>query len=413
MALTFKKHQFANGLRLIVHENNNTPMATFHVTYNVGARCENPERTGLAHLLEHYMFCGSINVPKYDEPLQKIGAINNAYTSSDLTCYYINLPANNIETAFWLESDRMLSLAFDNKSLEIQKSVVMEEFKEMQLNRPYSDLWSLFHEMVYKKHPYRWLVIGKELSHIENATMDDVRNFYNKYYIPNNAVVAISGNVKFEEMVRLGEKWFSDIPAGVIPVNNYPKEPLQTEARLLEVKRDAPNDMLVKGWKMCERKDNLFYACDLLSDLLGSGYSSYLNRELVLKNKIFTDINVYITANIEPGMFVFVGRPQTDVDLRKANDLLSEALYNFHYEPEDFAFHLQKVKNRVESVILSNEMKAEDCAAILASSEIIDSAEAFNNDRDRYFAVTEAQIMKVMEQYITPEKESTLLYEAN
>ena len=228
MALTFKKHQFANGLRLIVHENNNTPMATFHVTYNVGARCENPERTGLAHLLEHYMFCGSINVPKYDEPLQKIGAINNAYTSSDLTCYYINLPANNIETAFWLESDRMLSLAFDNKSLEIQKSVVMEEFKEMQLNRPYSDLWSLFHEMVYKKHPYRWLVIGKELSHIENATMDDVRNFYNKYYIPNNAVVAISGNVKFEEMVRLGEKWFSDIPAGVIPVNNYPQEPLQT-----------------------------------------------------------------------------------------------------------------------------------------------------------------------------------------
>lgn len=412
MSTPFQKHTLANGLRLIVHEDKNTPMATFHIAYNVGSRCEDPNHTGLAHLMEHYMFCGSINVPNFDEPLQKIGAINNAYTSQDLTCYYITLPANNIETAFWLESDRMLSLAFEQESLDIQKSVVIEEFKEVQLNKPYSDLWSLFNTIVYKKHPYQWQVIGKEIEHIAKTTLEDIRNFYHRFYIPNNAVIAIAGNVEFEQMVQLCEKWFGEIPANETPSHNFPKEDEQQEARLLHVQRKAPNDMLVKGWKMCRRTDPLFYACDLLSDLLGGGYSAYLNKVLVVDNKIFTDLNVYITASIDDGVLVCVGRPCAGISLTEANAKLSEILYNFHYSTEEFAFHLQKVKNRVESVILTNEIKAEDRAAMLASAEIIDSAEAFERDKERYFAVTEQDILQAFQTYITPKQECTLLYEA-
>ncbi|HNW67750.1 MAG TPA: pitrilysin family protein, partial [Bacteroidales bacterium] len=250
MSVPFQRHVLSNGLRLIVHEDHTTPLASCNVVYNVGSRDEHPNHTGLAHLFEHYMFCGSRNIGNYDNPLQKIGAINNAYTSQDLTHYYIVLPANNIETALWLESDRMLELAFNQKELDIQKSVVIEEFKETSLNRPFGDLWCLFNDFVYENYPYKWLPIGKEISHIQNVTMDMMKDFFYKYYRPNNAVLVVSGNVYFTEVLQLVEKWFGPIPQGSSPTKNFPVDEPQVTAKVLEVKRKVPYDMLMKGWKM-------------------------------------------------------------------------------------------------------------------------------------------------------------------
>lgn len=409
MAISFKRHILKNGLRLIVHEDHTTPLASCFIAYNVGSKCEDPNITGLAHLLEHYMFSGSVNIPDYDTHLQKIGAINNAYTTQDFTCYYINLPAINIETALWLESDRMLSLAFNQKELDIQKSVVMEEFKEVLLNRPYCDMWSLFSELNYKVHPYQWNTIGKELSHIEKVTMDDVKNFYNKFYHPNNAVITIAGNVHYPEVVNLVEKWFGDIPSHNITHQNFPQELPQTKARILKVERDVPNDILLKGWKMCGRTGADYYAFDLLSDLLGTGRSSYLYKNLVIDKKIFSDITACITGNCDPGLWLIQGRPKENIRIEDAEAELSNFLY--HFKPDDtLKENLQKVKNRAESMLLYNEIKTDDRASALALSEIIDSVEMFETEKEKYFAVPEDQIISLMNNAITEDQSSTLLY---
>jgi zinc protease len=296
MPIPFQRHQFSNGLRLIVHEDHTTPLASCFICYFVGSRDENSKQTGLAHLLEHYMFCGSKNIPEYDVPLDKVGAQNNAYTTEDVTCYYITLPANNIETAFWLESDRMLELSFKKKELEVQKCVVVEEFKEHFLNKPYGDTWLLFNKAIFEQHPYQWLPIGKEISHIETVNLEAVKSFYHHYYAPQNAVIAVAGNVHFEEMVLLVDKWFGSIPERGKIDRNIPQEPLQTASKKVEICRPVPYDMLLKGWKMCGRLSPEFYAYDLLSDMLGTGKSSFLHQELVEKKHIFTDISASISA---------------------------------------------------------------------------------------------------------------------
>ena len=409
MAIPFKRHQFDNGLRLVVHEDRTTPLASCFICYFVGSRNENPNQTGLAHLLEHYMFCGSKNIPEYDVPVDKIGGQNNAYTTDDVTCYYITLPANNIETALWLESDRMLELAFRKKELEVQKNVVIEEFKEHFLNKPYGDMWMLFNEAVFEKHPYQWLPIGKKVSHIETVTMDVVKAFYHNYYAPQNAVIAIAGNVRFEEMVRKVEKWFGTIPKRGQIERNIPQEPVQTKPKKIEMQRKVPYDMLLKGWKMCGRLAPEFYALDLLSDMLGTGKSSFLYQELVEKKHLFTDISAMVTATYDPGVFVISGRPADGVSIQKANDELDKYLYSF-IKNNKIEHALQKVKNSVESILLKNEIKIEDRATTLALSETFHSVERFQNDRERYFDVCEKQIVDIFAHVIVPDKETTLFY---
>jgi zinc protease len=409
MGIPFQRYILKNGLRLLVHEDHTTPLASCNIVYCVGSRDEHPDRTGMAHLLEHFMFCGSQNIPDFDAPLQNVGAINNAYTSQDITNYYLTLPAKNLETALWLESDRMLSLAFDQEQLNIQKHVVMEEFKENFLNRPFGDLWALFNNMVFEKHPYKWLPIGKDLSHIENVTMDHIQDFYHQYYNPSNAVISISGNVKFEEVVKLVEKWFGDIPAGPKIAHKYPQETVQTSKKFVEVYQDVPYDMIMKGWRMCDRKSDQFYTFDLLSDMLGSGQSSFLYEEFVLKQKLFTDITAYITSTNDPGVFIVGGRPAEGITLEEADQALNEYLYNFD-GGVNFSRNLQKVKNKVESVLLHNEIKMEDRGAVLAISETIGSVEEFENDRDRYFSVSENDVLGIFKKEISLPQENTLFY---
>jgi len=409
MASSFKRHQFSNGLRLVVHEDNTTPLASCFICYFVGARDENPNQTGLAHLLEHYMFCGSKNIPEYDLPLDKVGAQNNAYTTDDITCYYITLPANNIETVLWLESDRMLGLAFQKKELEVQKNVVIEEFKEHFLNKPYGDMWILFNEAVYDKHPYRWLPIGKEVAHIEAVSMDVIKAFYHNYYAPQNAVIAIAGNVHFDEVVSLVGKWFGTIPRRGSIERNFPQEPVQNVHKKVEVSRTVPYDMLLKGWKMCGRLHHDFYAFDLLSDILGSGKSSFLHQELVEKKHLFTDISASITATYDPGIFIITGCPADGVSLQKANDALDNYLYSF-IEHAKIEHALQKVKNNVESILLKNEIKIEDRVSTLALSETFHSVERFQNDRESYFNVFENQLDGIFKNTIISTKETSLFY---
>jgi len=392
-----------------VHEDQTTPLASCFICYFVGSRDENPNQTGLAHLLEHYMFCGSKNIPEYDVPLDKVGAQNNAYTSDDVTCYYITLPANNIETALWLESDRMLGLAFRKKELEVQKAVVIEEFKEHFLNKPYGDMWMLFNEIVFEKHPYQWLPIGKNISHIESVNMEIIKTFYHNYYAPQNAVITIAGNVRFEDMVLLVEKWFGTIPKRGHIERDIPQELAQITPKKVKVLREVPYDMLLKGWKMCGRLSPDFYAFDLLSDMLGSGKSSFLHQELVEKKHLFTDISASITATYDPGVFVISGRPADGVSLQKANNALEKYLYSF-IKNTKIEHALQKVKNNVESILLKSEIKIEDRASILALSESFHSVERFQHDRDNYFNVTENQIAEIFKSTITPDSENTLFY---
>ena len=409
MPLKFQRHILSNGLRLIVHEDPSTPLASCNVVYRVGSRDEHPEMTGMAHLFEHFMFTGSKNIADFDAQLQSVGAINNAYTTQDITHYYITLPAVNIEHALWLESDRMMELAFQQEKLDIQKHVVIEEFKENFLNRPYGDMWLLYNQFYFQKHPYQWLPIGKEISHIEKVSMEDMKNFFYRFYRPNNAVLTISGNVHFEEIMPLVEKWFGPIPAGPALERKFPQEELPTQHRLFEVKRNVPADMLFKGWPTCGRLDADFYAYDMLSDLFGSGQSSYLYKKFVMEEAVFTDISAYITGTLDPGVFIIGGRPAEGVSIEEADQKLNDFIY--HLPENSISSHdLQKVKNRVESIILQNDIKIEDRSSSLAVAECFSCAEDFNDETQRYFAVTEEQINTLCNKMFRQEQEATMYY---
>ncbi|MGZ4038866.1 MAG: M16 family metallopeptidase, partial [Bacteroidia bacterium] len=286
----FEKFKLKNNLTVIVHEDKSTPLACINILYDVGARDEDENKTGFAHLFEHLMFGGSINIPNYDEPLQLVGGENNAFTTNDITNYYCTVPAENIETAFWLESDRMLSLAFTDKSLEVQRNVVIEEFKQRYLNQPYGDVWLLLRPLAYKTHPYRWATIGKEISHIETATMSDVRAFFKEHYNPGNAILVVAGNVDPAQVKQLAQKWFEPIEAGAKPRRRLPKEPKQTEARHLTVERDVPVDSIYKAYHMCSRNDKNYHTVDLISDILSRGNSSRLYNALIKEKQLFSEI---------------------------------------------------------------------------------------------------------------------------
>ena len=407
--IRFEKFVLANGLRVIVHHDTSTPMAVLNIMYDVGARDEDPERTGFAHLFEHLMFGGSVNIPSYDTPLQRAGGENNAYTSNDITNYYIQLPAENLETAFWLESDRMLSLAFGEKSLDVQRKVVCEEFKEHYLNKPYGDVWHKMRELAYKVHPYRWMTIGKELSHIENAKLEDVKNFFFKHYRPNNAILVVAGNVTVEKIKDLTEKWFGDIPAGEKYIRRLPEEPPQTEARKLEVKAEVPLDAFYKCWHIYPRNDKRYYIADLITEVLSGGGSSRLFQSLVKEKKLFSAVECYHSGSLDAGTLVIEGKLVKGVKMEEAEKAVEAELEKMRTEKVTTT-ELQKVKNKVESLIAFEDMSLTNRANSLAFYELLGDAGQMNHELEKYNVVTAEDILNESRIIFRPENSNTLYY---
>ena len=392
--LKINRHILANGLRLVHLQDDSTQMVALDILYNVGARDEHPEHTGFAHLFEHLMFGGSVNIPDYDAPLQLAGGENNAWTNNDITNYYLTVPRQNVEIGFWLESDRMLSLDFNERSLEVQRGVVMEEFKQRCLNQPYGDVGHLLRPLAYKEHPYQWPTIGKELSHIANATLDEVKDFFFRFYAPNNAVLAVTGNISFEEAVALTEKWFGTIPRRDVPVRRLPQEPVQTEERRLTVERNVPLDALFMAFHMCERAHPDYYAFDILSDILSNGRSSRLNQHLVQEKQLFSSIDASISGSIDAGLFHISGKPSAGVSLEEAEAAVREELKILQNEAIA-AQELEKVKNKFESTQIFGNINYLNVATNLAWFELNGAAEDMEKEVERYRAVTAGQLQTV------------------
>jgi zinc protease len=407
--IQFKKHTLANGLKVIVHEDFSTPLVAVNLLYNVGARDESPDKTGFAHLFEHLMFGGSKNIPIFDEPLQKAGGENNAFTSNDITNYYETLPSNNIETALWLESDRMNQLDFDSESLEIQRKVVCEEFKEHYINQPYGDVWHKLRSLAYTTHSYQWPTIGKELKHVEDATRSDVENFFFTYYRPNNAILVLAGNIKSDEGFRLVEKWFGSIQSSKNLIKNIPAEPKQTSARFLEVHADVPVTALYKAYHMPSRHDNNYFPTDLMSDILSAGRSSRLYHPLVKEKKLFSEISAYITGSIDPGLFVIDGKLAEGVSMKQAEAALQQELTKIMNE-RITTDELNKVKNRMEAQMEFAETEILNKAMNLSYSELLGDANIVNTEKQQYLNVTAEQILTQAQEVLRAENCSTMYY---
>lgn len=405
----FDQFDLKNGLRVFVNTDRSTTMVSMNIMYNVGAKDEDENRTGFAHLFEHLMFGGSKNIPNYDQPLEKAGGENNAWTNNDLTDYYLTLPAQNIETAFWLESDRMLELAFSPESLEVQRQVVIEEFKQRYLNQPYGDLWLLMRPLAYKVHPYKWNTIGKDISHIEKATLDDVKNFFFSYYAPDNAVMSISGNISTEEVKTLTEKWFSDIPARNVKKKTLPKEPVQTAKRTLTVERNVPSDVICKVWHTCARMDKDFYANDLMTDILSKGKSARLFQRLVKERKLFSNIDCYLTGDIEENLIVVKGMLMKEVNMEQAEEAINEELEKLKTGgvSED---ELKKVKQMVEAAVVFSEINIADKALNLSYYATLGDAGLINRQVELYNAVKADEIKEAARKVFREENSNVLYY---
>jgi zinc protease len=400
-----------NGLNVYVHQDNSTPFAAVNIVYNVGSRDEEEHKTGFAHLFEHLMFGGSLNIPSYDTPLQKVGGENNAFTSPDITNYYITLPAVNLETAFWLESDRMMSLSFDQKVLDVQQKVVIEEFKQRYLNQPYGDVWLKLRPLAYHTHPYKWATIGKEISHIENAVMDDVRAFFYKHYLPNNANLVVAGNVTVEQVKQLCKKWFEPIPAGNVVQRNLPVEGVQTNARFLEVEAKVPLNALYKVYHTQGRHDKDFNSIDLVSDILGRSKSSRLYNKLVKEQQIFNSVNAYVTASLDPGLMVIQGNLNQGVSIEEGDAAIQDVLDDFLKNPISEE-ELAKVKNQAESTLVFSEVELLNRAMNLAFAANAGNVEYANEESTKIQAVTTDTLLENARKILRKENSSTMYYRA-
>lgn len=405
----FERFVLENGLRVIVHEDRSTPMAVLDVMYDVGARDEDPGRTGFAHLFEHLMFGGSIHIESYDEPLQMAGGENNAYTTNDLTNYYCQLPAENIETAFWLESDRMYSLAFNENSLEVQRKVVSEEFKEHYINKPYGDVWHKLRGLAYKEHPYKWMTIGQELSHIENAKLQDVKDFFFKHYTPANAIITVAGNVTVEKVRELAEKWFGDIPAGKKYDRKIKQEPTQKEPRMMEIAESVPLNALYKCWHISSRLDKRYYIAEVISEILGGGTSSRLFQSLVKEQKLFSNIECSNTGSIDPGLICIDGKLLKGVSLELAENAVIAELEKLKTQLISEQ-ELQKIKNKTESMLAFEDISLMSRANSLANYELLGDANLMNTELEKYQAITREEVLEESKLIFTENNCNTLYY---
>ena len=405
------KYQFPNGLRLL-HCCDDTQMVALNLLYDVGSRDEVADCTGFAHLFEHLMFGGSLHIADFDAAVQQAGGENNAWTSNDITNYYTVVPRQNAETAFWLESDRMLGLEFSQRSLDVQKAVVIEEFKQRNLNQPYGDISALIRDLAYTHHPYCWPVIGRDISHIENATLDEVRSFFYSHYAPNNCILAVVGNISFEETLRLTEKWFAPIPRREVMMRNIVPEPEQLQSRYVEVERDVPLDAVVKAYHMCRRTDEMYQNCDLLSDVLSNGRSARLFRRLVMEQKLFSSIDASITGDIDAGLFLVNGRLNKGVSLQQADEAIEKELSLLVEEsiPER---EIRKWVHKFETGYLFSNMSYVDKAANLAYYELIDRAEAIDEEVEKYHRITSDTLRSAAQSIFKATNASTLYYKAH
>lgn len=405
------RYTLANGLRIVHNEDDSTQMVALNLLYDVGARDEDPSHTGFAHLFEHLMFGGSLHIPDYDTPVQNAGGENNAWTNNDITNYYITLPHQNVETGFWLESDRMLSLDFNPKSLEVQRQVVIEEFKQRNLNQPYGDASHLLRELAYESHPYRWPTIGKEIAHIAQATLEEVKDFFYRFYAPNNAILAVTGHISFEETIRLAEKWFGPIPARNISPRQLPVEKPQTAVRRKTVERKVPVDAIYMAFHMSNRMHPDYYVYDMITDILSNGRSSRFIQSLVQEQKLFTSIDAYISGSLDEGLLHVTGKPVEGVSLEQAEEAIWKELEKMKTVPVSEQ-ELEKVKNRYESEQIFNNINYLNVATNLAFFELTGKAEDINEEVGKYRAVTAEQIQATSARCFVPENCSILYYKA-
>ncbi|VXD18625.1 pitrilysin family protein [Marinoscillum sp. 108] len=407
--VAYKEHTLPNGLQLIVHEDHSSPVVCLNILYKVGSRNELPHKTGFAHLFEHLMFGGSKNVKNFDEPLQAVGGDNNAFTNTDITNYYITIPSANVETAFWLESDRMLSLSFDPEVLEVQRKVVIEEFKQRYLNQPYGDVWLKLRPLAYQKHPYQWPTIGKEISHIEEATMEDVKSFFNAHYHPGNAVLVVAGDISEEKALELTQKWFGEIPGKPMSNGRIEAEPPQTAPRFMEVADNVPADAIYKTYHMPRRLGKAYHAADLLSDILGRGKSAILFNELVKKKPLFSSLSAHVTGSYDPGLLVITGRLLPGVALKDADLAIQE-----HLEPVKQHIDselLQKVKNQAEATTVFAEVDLLNRAMGLAFAAFLGDANLINEELDQIKSLEAEDLLESARTILRADNCTTMYYQ--
>lgn len=409
--INYTEFKLSNGLTVIHHPDTNSKLCVLNILYKVGSKDENPDKTGFAHLFEHLMFGGSVNISDFDNQLQIAGGDNNAFTSNDITNYYITLPANNIETAFWLESDRMLSLDFSQKVLDVQKAVVIEEFKERYINQPYGDVWLKLLPLAYKVHPYNWPTIGKDFSHIENATLDDVKSFFYSFYAPNNAILVVSGNIDLETTKALSEKWFGPISAREINRPIYHSEPEQTEKRIEHVYNDVPLDAIIMGYHICERLHPDYYAVDLMTDILGGGKSARLFNELLKKQKLFSEIDCYQSGDFDAGLVIIEGKLAKGVTHQQAEAAIEKVLDELINKGVS-EVELEKVKNKTETNIRFNDMGVLNKAMKLAYAAYYGDINLANTEVNHYLSVTTQDIQRVAQTYLKSNNCNILYYHA-
>jgi predicted Zn-dependent peptidase len=407
--ISYEKMVLQNGLTVLMHEDKNTPIASISVLYKVGSRDEHPEKTGFAHLFEHLMFGGSVNIPDYDGVMQRAGGENNAYTNHDYTHFFTTLPAKNIETALWLESDRMLELMLQKEVLDVQKKVVVEEFYETCLNLPYGDVWHELSALNYEKHPYKWPTIGVHPSHIEKANLTDVKKFYNKYYHPGNAILVIAGPISIKRMKELAMKWFNDIPSGKTIKKNYTSEPPKKEARRKQSQAEVPVDAIYMTFPCPARADKAFYAVDLLSDIFSNGPSSRLIHRLTRENKYFNQIDCYVTGDFDPGLIVFEGRPTEKISLQDAEEIISKEINDLKNQLIESA-ELQKWKNKAESTLVLSEMGIQSKSMNLGFFEALGNADLMNAESEIYQSLTAEEIQQAAKVWLRDDQKSVLTY---
>ena len=408
--VNYKRFTLDNGLRVLVHEDKSTPLVALNVLYDVGSRDEDPDKTGLAHLFEHLMFGGSVNIAEYDMPLQMVGGENNAFTNNDITNYYLTIPAENIETGFWLESDRMLELDFSEKKLETQKNVVIEEFNQRYLNQPYGDAFLKLRPLAYKVHPYRWPTIGMDITHIENTDLELVREFFFSHYAPNNAVLALTGNINFDLAFSLAQKWFGPVERRIIQERNLPAEPEQNEERKLIIEKDVPAAALYKVWHIGPRNSQDFYTLDLITDLLAGGESGRLYTRLVREKKLFSEINAYMTSDIDPGLIFIQGKLMKGIDIQYAEEAVGEVIEGL--QNNEIRDEIEKVKNKFESSTVFSNTSILNKAINLSFYELLGNAELINNEVKAYRSVTRDMIIEAIRKYFVPSNSSTLHYKS-
>jgi len=407
--INYKSFTLENGLRVLVHQDKSTPLIAMNILYDVGSRDEDPATTGLAHLFEHLMFGGSLNIPDFDTPLQLVGGENNAFTNNDITNYYLTIPSENIETGFWLESDRMLELDFSQRNLDTQKNVVTEEFNQRYLNQPYGDAILKLRPLAYKVHPYRWPTIGLDISHIQNADLEQIKHFFFSHYAPNNAILALTGNIEYDLAFKLSQKWFGPIEKRQLQSRNLPVEPEQTGERILTIEKDVPATALYKVWHTGPRNSQEFYTLDLITDLLAGGESGRLHTKLVREKKLFSEINAYITADIDPGLIIVQGKLMKGTDILQAEESVNQVIKNLQNDTK-LEDEMEKVKNKYESSTVFSNTSILNKAANLSFFELLGNPALINTEVDAYRSISQEMVIEATRKFFVPSNCSTLNY---